>query len=209
MVTFVTGDPGSGKSTRAGIIATSEGTEVFSVGAFLNGEVRAGRMEPMASGNFGDDQLALHAVVHAILNHGHTVIDGFPRRQRQVWEMLSLMKILPIQPWSIHICRISVEEAIARYLVRGFRRSAKSGKYGPEGGTCPAGGTYELDDIEDHYPNRRYLQELELALAVESIERLKSIYVAGAPSARDPKFPSLLLAFDTELSNLSILHHKS
>lgn len=169
-VLFVSGEAGAGKSTAVSSWV-SRGVPRLSVGD----ELRAlGAVEP--SRGFGDDD-TVRSLVSAFLGMSlaPSVVDGYPRRPHQVAEMLDILtgdgEVVPFRAevwWFV----LPVEEAVARYEARSFAWSPRSGKIGPRGASCPAGGVYS-EPVGALFRRRRRQQELELALTLAELRQLE------------------------------------
>lgn len=182
---FLTGDPGAGKSTLARQLAREFGLPYLSTGDVLR---QAGHAAQLVDGDFGPDDVVLDAVRQFVAqNEWDCIVDGFPRKAKQVDQAAEIAQAwhdtrMPGQDgdldWRVIYLTIDPDEAVKRYQRQGFRRSLESGKYGPAGDTCPAGGRYFVDDIHEHYPYRRQKQEPSLRNALTRMIELGIPYTA-------------------------------
>lgn len=159
---FVSGDPGSGKSTWARGLAEAVGWAYLSTGDELR---RRGQAARLASEPFGDDGLVRSIVEEALRGPPGCVVDGFPRKPEQVQLIEHWVRSWKVQARVVWF-EASVGQVLARYSAAGYARSARSGKYGPRGEVCPAGGVYELP-ISEHYMEKRSGQEASLGATLE------------------------------------------
>ena len=175
---FFSGDAGAGKSTAALELAEQRVAVGFPRPVYLStGDALRERsvLEPGAS--FGPDELVARLVVEALQRGDRegvdVVVDGYPRKPHQVQEGFALVFVhAPRHQPSVEWLTISVEEALRRYKERGYRLSPRSGKIGPAGQRCPAGGEYS-DDPTGVFRARREAHEPFLR---ETLEKLREFY---------------------------------
>lgn len=164
---FVTGDPGSGKSTIARQRAEAIGVEYFSTGDYIR---EVGLSRTIKSGEFGPDevvQMGVRKVLARTQAHG-AVIDGFPRRPHQVEELCAFQRQFVID---VHVLvfYIHPHDAIDRYLAQGYARCPECSAFGPAGEICPMGGMFSIDDVATYYVTRRAKQENELRVTLKNL----------------------------------------
>ncbi|MBN2776488.1 MAG: adenylate kinase [Bacteroidales bacterium] len=113
----ISGPPGSGKGTQAGLLAKYLGFEHISTGDILRREIEAGSAlgqlakAKIDDGNFVPDDVACKIINNFIKENRHIkgmVLDGFPRTKLQCVEFDKLIKQINIRR---NICiSIDVEE---------------------------------------------------------------------------------------------------
>lgn len=173
-IIFISGDPGSGKSTLGKSAAHDLGYHYVSTGDLLR---TAGYGSAIRDGNFGPDDV-VYGELRSLLGSGGGgyVVDGFPRRMHQVEQTLELAHS---RKSGVHVIWVSAtpEVVLRRYEDAGAARCPRCSKYGPALSPCVCGGSFEQRDIPEHYAARRGKQEDELR---DTLGALRSA------AARDP-----------------------
>lgn|GEM_PF-5932387 len=167
-VHFVTGDPGAGKSTWARRFAEENRIAYLSTGDAIR---KAGLGHTLSEGDFGPDDVVCEAVERFVSDHYNCVIDGYPRRPKQVRELCALMGQEQGRDHRVIYFRVDPVVAVHRYLSLGWMRSVASGAYGPAGERCPADGLYQMADIAEHYATRRAKQDRDIRETLQELGR--------------------------------------
>lgn len=158
IILFVTGDPGSGKSTEAKRAAIVGGLAYLSIGDAIR---ELGEAASIADGRWADDDLVDSIVLDFIAKNGDCIIDGYPRKEKQAFVLPVIQRELNTQV-SVSWMSISIEDALQRYRDNGVRRNPKDHSYGITS-------DHTVDDVPSHYRNRRERQAPDLERAKRAL----------------------------------------
>lgn len=162
---FLTGQPGAGKSTWGRGVADAFGWSYVSIGDRLR---KSGYAAELVDRPFGPDEVVSEIVAGVVGGPPGAVVDGYPRKASQVFELERLRDLAGV---AVRVVWFEVPEltVLARYANAEYLMSPASGKYGPEGDTCPAGGVYSLP-LAAHYREKRAGQQSALRGARSALE---------------------------------------
>ena len=174
-VITVTGDPGAGKSTIVGALSGVLGAPVWSAG-----EV-ARKVAPslIAAGEWGPEEKLTESLMESLRNAAeagmeYIILDGWPRKPRQAYELPGRLALTGAEWHSAVIMRISAEEAIRRYNCAGkILVCADCGTPLSAGRLkCPTCGGTSTKDLEAWYNERRGRQWVSLEPTFSALEEM-------------------------------------